>query len=874
MDTEKRIPRFPGRLLGMLMPYMDSPFLEGDFEELYYAVLEDKGRVRSYFWLWAQVLKSVPGFLRESYYGRMSMFKNYMKIAFRIFIRNKLYTIVNVFGLSIGFASAAFIFLYIQDELTYDSFHKNSDRIYRITGEMGNDDRIYRNPTTSFPTAPLMKEEFPDILTAIRFASKGERIIQYEEKRYYEQSIFFSDHDIFDVFSFDFIKGDPVTALIEPNTAVISKTAAFKYFNDENPIGKTIEYDNRIPIRITGIVEDIPYNTDVRFDFLISIKTLEKFTRMDIFFQFPSNTTYILVPEGFDKRAFEKKLPEFVMRHGGEYINRTGFKYKYHVQPLKSVHLDQEFSESGNEPMMIIYILAIVAVLILIAGSVNFMNLTIARSSRRTREIGIRKIAGAIKTQLISQITAESLFISFMAFIISTLIVIIGLPYLNNFAGKSIILISGENIRFFIFILVVAISTALFSSVYPAFILSAHRPVDLFRKSGASSRSGSGFKRILMLIQFSITTILMISTLIINDQMYFIRHKELGFNKDQVLYLRINDNVNRNVKTLANSLLSVPGVSNVSFSSRIPATGWNDSWPVIPEGHLSRFQLETYFIDYNYFRTLEFEIVAGREFSEKFSSDVQEAFLINEAAVSKFGWKDADNALGKEIRFGSDLRISRVIGVVKDFNDTSLREEIKPAIFIPVTEGVEPGWFKSNLNFAAIRINTGDIQDTINRLSKVWESTVPELPFNYSFIEESFDRLHINDRKMGNIFKCFSCIAVFIASLGMFGLATFTAENKTKEIGIRKVLGSSVSSIIIMISKNFISLITVANIISWPLSFILMENWLEGFYYRTGVRNDVFIYSLIIGILIVFFSVAYQAFKAARTNPINSLRYE
>jgi len=800
------------------------------------------------------------------------MFKNYLKIALRNIRRYKTFSLTNIIGLAIGMACCIMIFLYVQDELSYDSFHANSDHIYRLLAQSKSVSETNLIAPIGAPIAEIFSNALPEIRKAARLNREDRVLMQNGNKKFFEERFFYADPEIFDVFTFPFIKGDSQTALAAPFSVILTESMAQKYFDEDDPIGKSIIMNNEHSFNVTAVIEDIPHNSHFRFDFLASLETLadlygERFLTHPGYLAF---YTYLLLQEGTDTTELEQKFHAMLTEYIGE---QAASMRSFHLQPLKDIHLHSklEYEIEANSDISFIYIYSAIALFILLIASFNFMNLSTARSARRAKEVGMRKVLGAQRMQLIKQFLGESVILSLIGLSLAIILAELFLRVFNPLTGKELTLHYFDNIGIFLSFFGFVIIAGIIAGLYPALFLSAFHPVRTLKGRLGTGGKSSSFRRFLVVTQFAISIILITGTIIIKNQLDFVRNQSLGFNKEQVVVIPIHDpNTRQAYQTIKTEFLQNPSIINATASSSVPGKPFSViTYRIqdIPEKEHQK--MVTYFVDYDFLETLGIELSAGRNFSKEFTTDESGAFILNETAVKQFGWNDP---LNQQIIWPSSLlrrdaivKKGRVIGVVKDFNVTSLHQRIEPVLL-----QIRP----KNFHGISARIKTENVPETLAFIREKWATFSPLYPFEYSFLDEDFNKLYRADDKVGQLFGIFSSLAIFVACLGLFGLASFTTEQRTKEIGIRKVLGSSVSGILVLLSKEFTRWILLANIIAWPIAWYLSRNWLQNFAYRIGVQIWVFILSGLLALAIALLTISYQSIKAALADPIDSLRYE
>lgn len=792
------------------------------------------------------------------------MIKNYLKIALRNFLRHKGYTFINVSGLAIGIACCIIIILFVQNELNYDKFHANGDRIYRVLRQ-ANDEGNFRNiGVTSGPYADALLTDYPaDIEAAIR-VMPNDGLVSYGDKSFREERFYFAAANFFQFFSYPLLEGKPGQVLQDPNSVVISREMARKYFGEEDPIDKVLAYEKQWEFKVTGVFDKFPGNSHLSFDFVASLAPVEA---MSWFKRWWNNAlfTYVQLKPGIAPQALEAKLPDFMDKYFGDHFRKTGKSIGLVLEPLEDIYFDHEitFDFIPHGDRQIVYAFSAIALLILLIAAINFMNLATARSVNRAMEVGMRKVMGAHRRHLIVQFIGEALALSLVAMFLALVLVEFLLPYCNQLFQLNLSLDYSDG-RLALAFLGATLIVGILSGSYPAFFLSAFQPVKTLKgKTGAASR-GTVLRKALVALQFGVSVFLVICTLVIFRQLDYVSSKKLGFNKEQVALVRINNSeFRRNRENFKSELLRQAPVKSVSLMSGEPG-GFHDNFAFDVEGIVDGSRrLRTVYTDYDYCKTLGLEIVVGRDFSPEYGTD-STAMLLNETAVKSFGWTN-DEALGKHLFINLLDSLQRtVIGVVKDYHFTSLKNEIEPlAISIYPDHRV-----------AAIRINPANIREGLAAVEEAWQKAAPGYPFEYGFLDESFGRLYKAEQKQREIFSVFAFIAIFVACLGLFGLATYAAEQRTKEIGIRKVLGASEAGIVALLSKDFLKLVMIGFILAVPPGYYMMKHWLQDFAYRITIDAWIFIMAGVIALLIALATVSYQAIKAALANPVESLRYE
>jgi putative ABC transport system permease protein len=806
------------------------------------------------------------------------MIRNYLKIALRTLQKYKGYTVINVFGLAIGLASAILIMLYVQDELSYDQHHEKADRIYRVALDGKIRSNNLRVAVSSNPMAPIMKDDLPAVEKAVRIQPQDKSVIRIQDKKYIEDHLVFADSTIFDVFTIPFIKGNPKKALNGPRKAVLTQSMAEKYFGDASPVGKTFEWvDRDLELEVSGVVEDCPETSHFQYDLLVSYLSSD---RIDNQMWLSTNVyTYILLQEGASAGQVESHFPGMVRKYVGpqikeifgatlEEFHEEGNRWTYHLQPLEDIYLhsdyDFEIAEMGN--INNIYFFSVIAVFLIIIAAINFMNLSTAKSANRAKEVGVKKVNGSSRRQLIGQFITEAMMITFLGLFLAMVFVEVALPFFNNLAEKNLDIHYLSNPLFLVGLLVIGLLVGLLAGSYPAFYLSAFNPITVLKGRLSGGSKNSRLRGVLVTFQFLVTIVLIISTIVVGRQMQYIQQKDLGFHKDQVVVVNRVSELGTNHEAFRQELLDNPNILNASYSGATPG-GVYSTTAFYPEGGSPKESMVLHFswADSYFDDTYGIEMSQGRFFSPEHPSDSM-AVLINEAARRKFGFEDA---VGKTVtimqgREGEDLDM-HVVGVVKDFNFRSLHHQIQPLIMF------YPG---DNYSMLSIRIRPGNPDKTIEYIQSKWKSFVRSTPLNYTFLDEDWEAKYRQEQKAGTLFKAFSLLAIFISCLGLLGLASFMASQRTKEIGVRKVFGASVNRILGLLSREIFILIGVATLLAWPLGYYFMNNWLHHFAYRIDLSWWIFMAAPAIALLVALITVGYRAILAATVNPAESLRDE
>lgn len=810
------------------------------------------------------------------------MFRNYLSVAFRNLVKHKFYSLINVLGLSIGLTCFLMITLFVTDELSYDQFHQDVDNIYRMDFEGSLNGSDFILAVSSAPAAETMVNDYPEVLDGTRIRSTGNWLIKRKgsEENYNQDEVAYVDANFFDFFSFNLLKGDIETCLERPNTLVLSETEATKIFGDEDPIGQVVVIDNEEDWEVTGVYEDMPSNSHMRFGMMFSMESREE-AKSKFWMSFNFNT-YLKLQEGYNPLDLEAKFPSLIEKYIGPEVERFmsvsldeffdgGNRAGFYLFPMKDIHLysAKQAELMPNGDIKYIYIFTAIALFILILACINFMNLSTARSAGRAKEVGVRKVMGAFKAQLIRQFLTEAFLITIISILIAYAISFLALPYFNQLANKELMvsnLFTGSFIAIMAGILVVV---GLLAGSYPAFYLSKFKPVEVLKgKLNLGLKSG-GLRGFLVVVQFSVSIIMIIGTSIVYQQLSYIQNKKLGFSKDQVIMIHDPWIMGDRAESYKNEVMQNTKVLNGTIASFLPVNTTNNNNLWFPGANPTKdesYVFHNYRIDHNYIETLDIEVLEGRNFSRDFPSD-STAIILNEAAVNHLGWT---KAIGESLStYGGSqeqpvVEVYKVVGVVKDFHYTSLRNNIEPLVF----------QLGSRRGFVSFKVEADDISGSIDFIESKWEEFAPGQPFQYSFLDERFNDLYESEQKLGQIFGVFAFLAIFIACLGLYGLAAFTAEQKTKEIGVRKVLGASITSIVNLLSREFLKLVGISFIIAAPISYYFMNTWLQDFENRTNINFLVFVLAGIVALVIAWVTMSFQSWNAARVNPVKSLKDE
>ncbi|NIR47061.1 FtsX-like permease family protein [candidate division KSB1 bacterium] len=791
------------------------------------------------------------------------MIKNYLKIAIRNMLKNKGYMFINIIGLAIGIAVCFLIFLWVTDELSYDRFHEKSQRIYRTLWDARFGDNEWTLPFGPVPLAKVLRNEFPEVEQAVRIRPAS-RTVRQDKEYIVEENVFYVDPTFFDVFTVSFIAGNPETALNDANSVVLTKEKAQRYFPNQNPVGQTLELNDGTLLKVSAVVKRFPPQSHCHFDFLAPLQALPIIERRRTHWGSATVYTYFVLREGEQAAVVERKLHDYVEENVFDRESNPAGNYsRFLVQPLTDIHLRSHFKYelSANGNILYVYLFSVIAVFILVLACINFVNLSTARSAHRAKEVGLRKVLGGQRYQLVGQFLAESLVYVALAVLLGIVLTELALPAFNPLADKQMTTHYLDSPSTLIALTLIALAVAVLAGMYPAFYLSAFWPVRALRGHVTSNTGRDWLRNGLVVTQFCVSIGLLAGTFVVRSQLKYIKNKRLGFDKEHVLVVKDANALGNKSPVFKDRLNSHPLVVAASATQSLPGRTF-DSTVFEPEqpANYEQSSLTYAMIDEHYVDALGLEIAEGRNFSRQFATD-SSAFLINQSAAQALGWPDP---VGKQITMSGVVKGS-VIGVVEDFHFESLHHEVKPVLF---------PFIRWRPSYIAVRLQPGDLADGIAAVQQLWEEFVPQQPFEYSFLDQDYQQIYDKEQRVARIFGTFSALAIFIACLGLFGLAAFTAEQRTKEIGIRKVLGATVTGIVGLLSKDIAKLVLAANLIAWPLAYYGMNKWLQNFAYRTDFDWWIFLLAGGLALAIALLTVSTQAVKAALTNPVESLRYE
>jgi len=854
-------PRVAEKLLRLMFPAKRGHMSVGDFAEAFHEIAQERGHRSARIWYWLQILSSLKALVLGNIYWSLVMIKSYLKIAFRNFKRQKTYTFINMFGLTTGIATCLVIFLFVNHELSYDNFHPDLDRIYRIV--VGDAEPV--SATSCAPVAQVMQDYFPEVETVSRILATQGGLIGRGEINFYENTRMFADDELFSILDIPFSEGDPEASLDTPATVVINHSMAEKYFGDEPALGKILKI-NEQDYEVTGVADELPLNTHFKFDYFIPMKVLEGRYPFERWF-LANLYIYIKVKPGTDMDAFSRRLATIAQDYAPKELLEDGNIPTYSLQPVKRIHLYSHLRseiQPGLNPLYL-YVFSAIGLLILVIACINYINLSTARSIKRAREVGVRKVLGAHRRQLIRQFFGESTVIILAALFFAVLLLWIILPFFNSLTGKEFSLGSLLQPVVLGFLALLIGFVGFSASGYPALFLSAFQPSKVLKLDLPRGHKGAGLRKILVVSQFAISITLIAGTLIVFRQLDFMKNENLGFEKDQKLVLPVRGilDISKSYETVKAAFLQNPNVTGATAVSNVPGqiTGRWDTELKGSEETLSR-ALNYIYVDPDYAEEFGLKLAAGRFFQKDMPTDVEEAYILNQASVKEYGWASPEDALGKNLVTWFS---GRIIGVVEDFHYQGLHKVIEP---LAIT--LRPQMFDNLI----LTVNTRDLPDTLAGIKNTWAGLFPGQPCDYYFFDTAFNRQYLAEERLSKLLSVFTVLGVMIACLGLLGLASFTAEQKTKEIGIRKVLGATSREIVLLLTREFSKWVVISTLIAWPVTYLIMSRWLENFAYRVQVGIGVLLVSALIAVAIALFTVSYQSLRAATADPVNALKYE
>ncbi len=790
------------------------------------------------------------------------MLKNWLYIAFRNILKNIGFSLINILGLSVGIAATLLILLWVQDELSFDRFHENAETLYQVEEDQYYSGEVYHVTVTPYPSGPVWKEEIPEIKDACRYQWPSGMLFRYGEKAFYEEGCVAVDQSFFSMFSFPLIKGDQQTALKEPYSAVITDETAKKYFGTEDPIGKILMVNNKYEFTVTGVVEKPPKNSTLSFDILVPFDYLKEVG--EYYDEWGNNSirTYVQLHENPITDTVNRKLTRVVRNH------EPGSNTDFLVLPFTRVHLHQYFGY-GHEPgaIIFVYIFSIIAAFVLLIACINFMNLSTARSANRAREIGMRKVMGGTRQNLIIQFFGESFLLTVISMILALLLTGIILNVFNDITGKDLTFQHLLNYKFIIGLIILTLVTTFIAGIYPSIFLSSFKPVSILKGELSKGARGGLFRKILVIFQFTLSVFLIIGTIVIYKQLIFMRNIDLGFNKEHILYIYLRGDIKNNYYTLKQELLKNPVVTGVSATMHTPTNIGSNSGGADWDGKDPELHTLIGFsaVDFDYIETLQIEILAGRSFSRDYATDIANdstgTFLVNEEVVKIMG---VENPVG--MRFDFIGLKGKIIGVMKNFHYQSVRNKIEPLALVVS----DVRW----LNSMVIKIGPGDVIKAMKEITDTWNKIMPQYPLEYHFVDEDYDNMYRIDVRVSKIVQYFTFLAIIIACLGLFGLVSFTSEVRTREIGIRKVMGARIIKIIYLLSAEFTQLVLISCLLAIPIAYFVMKRFLQEFAYRTHLEWWIFALAGVAALLIAIITVSYQSVRTSLINPAQSLRHE
>jgi putative ABC transport system permease protein len=865
-----RPPRLLERIVRRMSLYEDDFLWTRELGEEFQDRADRSGQGRARLWYLIQLLRALPQYTKYQAYWSFVMLKNYVITALRNIRRQKGFSLLNLSGLAVGITCFILISLYVQSELSYDRYHEGAGRIYRVCGEHPFEYHgRNQSAITPAPLAPALKADLPEVQSAVRFVDVDNALLSAGEHSFLEETIYFADPEIFEVFSFPLLTGNPAEVFSDPYSAVISERLAEKYYPDANPLGRTLRYNNQGDFLITGIMKNIPENSHFVADFIAPFKTYGIIQRVTFtsWSQF-GYYTYLKLREDAGPVLLEGKLQTYLERSFGPGQSREGFRY--FLQPLTKIHLHSDLigEINPNHNIQNIYVFGVIAFLVLVIACIDYMNLATARLSQRSKEVGIRKVVGAQRKQVIRQFFGESLILAFLALVVSCLLAFFLLPTFSVFVGQNLVFDPIGNPRLLLQLAILLLFVGILAGSYPALVLSSLRPTAVLKGVLKRTRLGISLRNVLVMVQFAISILLIICTVTVKSQLSFIKNTDVGYAKDHIITMHVRDpEIRENIVPLKTELLNYPDILDVSTSSNLPHRitniGRSKASDAADDAYFSMYQSR---VDYDFLELFEIDLIAGRNFSRKFTSDEKEACILNEAAVLALGYSDP---LGREVInsvHGGGQRRALIIGVMRDFNMLSLHQGISPLMLT-----LDP---QESQRYLSIKTSGRDLSGTLGFIREKFASISSAFPYEYEFFDDVFYGVYVNERKVGQMFNGFGLLAVIIACLGLFGLAAFATEQRTKEIGIRKVLGASVSGIMTLLSREFAKLVIAANVFAWPAAYLVMNNWLGNFTYRISLGVGIFVLSACFALGLALVTVLSQALGAARKNPVVSLKYE
>ena len=808
------------------------------------------------------------------------MLRNYLKTAFRSLWKSKGFSAINIIGLAIGLSTCLLILIFVMDELSYDRYNVKADRIYRLDGDIKFGGNHFILAVAPAPAGPAVRRDYPEVEKEVRFRQQGGRLVKKGDQNIQEDAVVFADSTLFDVFTLPMISGDPHTALVDAHTVVITERMARKYFNAVDVVGRTLMINDTVPYKVTGVIRDIPAQSHFHYDFFLSMTELAEAKRNEEWLSNNFNT-YIVLREGTDPKKFEAKLGQLIYKYIAPLLRqvvnqsvedffKAGNSVSFSLTPLSDIHLHSnktsELEANGN--IQYVYIFTAVALFILLIACVNFMNLSTARSSNRAKEVGIRKVLGSLRGNLVSQFMLESILISFIAMLLAVGLAYLLLPVFNELSGKQMEIGLFSRPWLAPAMLGLVLVVGMLAGSYPAFFLSAFRPIAVLKGNVTAGFKTGWLRNSLVVFQFGISIFLLVGTTVIYRQLNYIHNRELGFDRDHVLIVENTWHLGNDVRAFKEKLLKLPDVEGATMTGFLPTSDSrnDDAIFLSPDMDTKKaISMQTWQIDENYIPVLGMKMATGRNFSKEFLTD-SNAAIVNEAAVRLMQGADPFRQSLYEMEDLQTKKLDKyhIVGVVKDFNFNSLRQVVTPMVL----------FLHENRGQLALRVHPANVQRLVGEIGEIWRQMAPSQPFAYTFMDDDFNNIYKTEQRMGGISLSFSLLAIFIACLGLFGLAAYAAEQRTREIGIRKVLGASVGGIISLLSRDFLRLIVVSAVIAFPLAWWAMHHWLQDFAYRITIGWEVFVFAGVVALAIAMVTVIFQALRAALANPVVSLKNE
>jgi putative ABC transport system permease protein len=857
---DSRPPRLLARLVSLIARTLESPSLLGDLEEEFRSIARRHGSRRARLWYLGHFAASLPAFARTLVVWRIVMVKNYLKVAIRNLVRHKGYAFLNITGLAVGLAGVLLITLWVLDELSFNRFHANVDSLYRVEFDQDYSGRLFHVPVTPLPLAPALKEALPEIANVTRYFRVGEFLVRVGERAFYEDDARVADPSFLQMFTFPAVAGDPVAALSKPDSIVLTQSAARRYFGGEPALGRTVNINNKRDVIVRAVLRDTPGNSDLRFNVLIPYTYLTARGPFEESWNSNSIITFALLRPGADTRAVASKVQGVVARH------KSVEDVTFSLQPLTDLHLHSHFGFEGpGGAARYVPIFSIAAAVVLLIACVNFMNLATARASRRALEVGLRKVVGARRSQLVGQFFGESVLFAALALVLASGLVAALLPAFNGLTGKSIAFGRMLGRPILPGLAALTLLTGILSGIYPAVVLSSFRPVTVLKGLVRAGLRSAAFRKALVVAQFAASAGLIIGTTVVFRQIDFMRGRQPGFDREHVVALQLRGDIVKSYEPFKKTLLENPRILGVTLSTEKPSLVGSNSDSADWEGKDPNWKLSTntIYVDQDFPEATGIPLVAGRDFTDAEPSADHPEFLVNETLARLIG---TNPVVGTRFSYGGPQ--GKIVGVLKDFHFDSLQSKIEPLVVRRGRQG--QGYF----GFILVRLDKTDIREGMKVLEEAWKNVIPNYPFQYTFLDQDFNDMYRAEQRMGGVLRAFAAFAVLVACLGLFGLAAYAAEKRTKEIGIRKILGATTPEVVALLCREFLILIALANLIAAPVSYVLMRNWLGRYAYRTGLGVPLFVGVLAASLAVGLLMVVVQAVRAAFADPAQSLRYE